>query len=412
MDREEQRRRMRERTARSAANTKATGLGRKTVLDLTVVGDRTIDQYRMKGGVGIKNALDILPYEITQDWYKDMREPSGAPTGLAVGDSDYKLEYGVHKRQGENQDTVLCLRLTFGRQCPMCEPMQTLWGIDKAKRTIDQQKMLDFLKPSWRCSYNVFDYDEPAKNIQLWDDQSYKLFEELLKLRIQTDPEGLQAFSDLETGLIVEFEGVSKTLGTNTKPFYEAAQFAFLQRSEPWPYETLQETFPLDQMLPIPTYNEVAAIFNSLEAPPDMDGYDDQQPTAGTRSRGDAGGGRSRDDAQPGATQCSGGHTLGKDYNQFENCNACDEQEYQQCADLNRPDGDTADSPGDGSQPWTPGQSDAPADNQPATNTRSRTREADAGGDQPATGQRTRGRQDTQPPADPGTRQRVQRTRG
>ncbi len=429
MNKEEMRQRLLNRTQQSAINTEKKGLGKKTLLDFSAVGDRPIELYTMKGGVGIKNVIDHLPYQITQDWVAQMREPSGAPNGLEPGLLDYKLEYCVHKKQGATEETVLCLKNTFFRKCPQCEARQLLFDIDENKRTVNQEKMLDFLRPSWRNTYNIYDYDEPSKDIQLWDDVSYKLYEEFLKLRIQTDHEGLKAFSDYELGQTVVFEGKAKTIGTG-RPFFEAAQFSFEQRDQPWAWETYEEVFPLDLMLQIPEYDEVYEIFKSLEAPPESQ---DDQPPGGRPDRDRT---RTRQvDSQPAQDACIAGHTLGIDHQAFDDCEKCSETEFQECASLsstptgrghadNQP-GESAGGPGD--EPWNkPGGGDQPGQDPPAPSgrTRERTRGGNASADSQPTGSeasqttRTRTRGTTTPPVtdadqpNTGARRTRTRTRG
>lgn len=399
-DYEEMQRKLKERAQRSAQNRGKTGLGAKTVLDMSAAGEREVSLYKMLGGPGVENVLDFLPFPITQDWYQNMQEPTGAKNGLEVGLADYKLEYAIHRRQGEAEEPVLCLRKTFGHKCPICEALQELWDIDKGARTQNQEKMIKFLMPSWRCTYNIYDYNNPEAGIMLWRDASYKLFEEILQGRLQIDPQGFGAFSDLTDGLTVVFEGREKSIGKNS--FFEAAQFSFDARNEPWPIETLDDVFPLDQMLVIPTYDEVARIYMSLEVPPNMDDDDDPGPTpegdaaAGTTTRTRSTGTRRSAPTTaevPDSPKCPIGGSIGDDYNAFNECDQCNAEVYQTCASLS-PDAADPDDPDDpgpaaGGEPDpptpTPRTRTAGADTPPAATGRTRTRGAAPATDASAT---------------------------
>jgi hypothetical protein len=87
---------LRKRTKRGINERGQKGLGRKSVLDYSKAGNRKIVKYEIKSGKE-SNYIDILPFEITQKWYKKLRSVSGTAIGLEVGFTDYKLEIPVHK---------------------------------------------------------------------------------------------------------------------------------------------------------------------------------------------------------------------------------------------------------------------------------------------------------------------------
>ena len=89
---EEQRREaLRRRTQQAGHDRDKTGFSRM-VLNLSNV--ENVELYKPKSSRDI-NCIDILPYIITQEWYKELRKPNGVPTGLEVGFTDYKLEVPV-----------------------------------------------------------------------------------------------------------------------------------------------------------------------------------------------------------------------------------------------------------------------------------------------------------------------------
>lgn len=331
----ERREALRKRTKRGANEVGQRGMGRKSVLDYSKAGDKKISKYEVKSGKEI-NYIDILPFEITQPWYKDLRSVSGSTIGLDIGFTDYKLEIPIHRSVGENNDVFLCLRLAFGKKCPICEEMYAEW--DKAEEEQDAKK-IQALKPSWRCFYNVYDYDGDGTSVQLWEDYSYFLFEEALQEALQTEDEGVATFSDLEMGSSIEFKGREKKLGKN--PFVECHSIAFKKRDK-YNDDILNQTFPLDAMLIIPNYEQVAKTHLGIE---------DEEMTTGTkmatgtepepstqkertRQRPDQNKSESKkNSSEPPWDKCPAGMEFGIDCDPSkEACENCEEDIFQACA--------------------------------------------------------------------------------
>jgi hypothetical protein len=127
---EQRREALRKRTKRGVNERGQKGLGRKSVLDYSKAGDRKIVKYEVKSGKE-DNYIDILPFEITQEWYKKLRSVSGTPIGLDIGFTDYKLEIPIHRNVGEDNEVFLCLKKAFGKKCPLCEEMYAEWDKDE-----------------------------------------------------------------------------------------------------------------------------------------------------------------------------------------------------------------------------------------------------------------------------------------
>ena len=325
---EERREALRKRTKRGVNERGQRGLGRKSVLDYSKAGDRKIVKYEIKSGKE-SNYIDILPFEITQDWYKNLRSVSGTPIGLEVGFTDYKLEIPVHRNVGENNDVFLCLRLALGKKCPLCEEMYAEWDKDEDDQ---DAKKIAALKPSWRCFYNIYDYDGEGAPVQLWEDVSYYLFEEMLQEAMETEDEGIVTFSDLEMGSSIEFKGREKKLGKNA--FVEAHSISFKPRNK-YNESILKDTFPLDKMLVIPTYEEVAKVHLGMddndESTPEQVTEEPAQQETRTRKRFDEGK-SGQPEEKPPWSECPAGKEFGVDCNTIPECGECDEDVFQACA--------------------------------------------------------------------------------
>jgi hypothetical protein len=204
--------------------------------------------------------------------------------------------------------------------------MYAEWDKDEDEQ---DAKKIAALKPSWRCFYNVYDYDGEGAPVQLWEDVSYYLFEEMLQEAMETEDEGIVTFSDLEMGSSIEFKGREKKLGKN--PFYEAHSISFKSRDK-YDESILKDTFPLDKMLVIPTYEEVAKIHlgmeddgNSEQAPEEESGQETRtrKRVTETSPAGEA----------PWDNECPvTGKEFGVDCNTLPECGDCNEDLFQACA--------------------------------------------------------------------------------
>jgi len=326
---EERKKRLAERQRKRVANREKSGLGSKSILDLSKTS-LPIQKFKMQAEKGKDKLIDFIPFTVTEDFLANLREKSGDPTGRIPGDWDYKLEVPVHKQVGSDNLTVICRQLAFGQKCPLCEELFEEW--DKEKKDQDAKK-IEALKTSWRCHYNVFDYDDQDKGIQLWDDQSWYLFEDMLLEAQETDDEGLQVFWDLGEGKSVSYKTREKSLGGN--PFHEAHSIVFVDR-DPYDESILEKVHPLDKMLVILNYEEISKIHLGLED----DEVDTRTRRTETPETTDEAVDRTRRgprqmvrDRTPEVLECPFGHEFGVDINRKEDCNKCDEETFKSCGD-------------------------------------------------------------------------------
>jgi hypothetical protein len=150
------------------------------------------------------NEFDIVPFYITQEWFKDMKMKSGRrPEGKSdVGYLSYKFEIPCHRGVGPNNEWWLCVFELFGKPCAMCE--QKFAEFDKPKAEQDE-KVWRALMASWRCFYNIYDYNNPDKDIHPFE-ISYAHFEDALLQAIELDEDELLCPWDPDNGKILEFK--------------------------------------------------------------------------------------------------------------------------------------------------------------------------------------------------------------
>lgn len=235
------------------------GLGRKSVLDWgRFVGEKP-SEFVPRAGKDSTNMLDFLPFIVTQTWYKHLRTHSGRTTNLEVGEFDYMLEIPVHSNVGENNDVFLCPNKAFGKRCPRCEEIA-----EEYQKPEPNDKKIRALAPSWRCYYNVYDYDteaNPDGKIQTWENVSrYNIEAEILDE--SDEGEQTDTWSDLEMGKTVEIEGKEKTFGKNS---YIVAKKVTFHDRDSYDEDIVKETVSFDALLKIPTYDEFARTHLGLD---------------------------------------------------------------------------------------------------------------------------------------------------
>lgn len=189
--------------------------------------------------------LDIIPYTAGPN---DPQVKEGDPT--------YVLEIYIHPDVGgiENQ-TMICPEKTFKKPCPICEHRRIL-----QKEGADED-LVKSLQPKRypRSIYNIVCYDsekDESKGVQIFDVSHYLFEMYLLKLaqgsaRSGQRPTGFIPFADPEEGRSIRFT----RQGTSTNTRYIA--HAFESRNYTIPKEILDSTHCLDQLIHIPTYDEI-----------------------------------------------------------------------------------------------------------------------------------------------------------
>lgn len=320
---EQRRAALRKRTETGISERGQKGLGRKSVLDYSKAGNLKLVKYQIKSGKET-NYIDILPFEITQPWYKKLHSVSGSIIGLDIGFTDYKLEIPIHRNVGENNDVFLCLKKAFGKKCPICEEMYEEYNKDEGEQ---DAKKIQALKPSWRCFYNVYDYDGQENPVQLWEDISYYLFEEMLQEVMESEEEGIVTFSDPEMGSSIEFKGREKKLGKNS--FVETHSITFKKRDS-YSEDVAAQTFPLDAMLVIPTYEEVAKCHLGMED--ESEKQKESIPETRSRSRFKEEKEEFPKKEEAPWDNCPAGYEFGVDCNTKKECESCNETIFHACA--------------------------------------------------------------------------------
>jgi hypothetical protein len=190
--------------------------------------------------------LDIIPFVI---------KTKNNPAGLKPGYQDYVLDVWVHRKIGAGKKDFLCLAKTYGRPCPICEEMEI-----QLKGGVEKEDLAEGLKPSRRVVYNVIDLKEEDKGIQLFSVSQWLFGKELLeKIEFKQQDTGEKIFiADLEEGYTVSF----RTVGKEGKyKGVEFKDFDLIKRDDAYDDEIINDAYSLDEMLVIPTYEEIKKVF-------------------------------------------------------------------------------------------------------------------------------------------------------
>lgn len=219
-----------------------------------------------KPAVG-RNRINIIPYEI-----KTKNHPLVRRGEMEVGDMDYVMDVWVHRSVGPTEASVLCLKNTYGKPCPICERANAL-------RKQGNEEEADALKASRRVFYNVLDMKEPDKPKVF--ETSHWLFEKELIDEARDDEEGgFVDFADPEDGKEIKFKASEDTLGNNK--FLKFKSFSFEDRDEAIPYSIIENAISFDEIMNVPTYEEVEKLLYGND-----DSSDDEDELAPKKSSDD-----------------------------------------------------------------------------------------------------------------------------
>ena len=217
---------------------------------------------------GSRVSLDIMPYVVKVNNHPDKDEEYG----IAVpGELWYKRPYWLHRNIGPDNQSIVCPS-SIGQKCPICEYRAQLlkdgadWNDDSVKA----------LKPSMRNLYVVIPkgnkkYDEVP---YIWDISQF-LFQAKLNEEIGENEE-YESFPDLEEGLTLQIRFSEESFGQNK--FADTSRIDFIERKKPYK-ESILDTIPcLDDLIDIPSYKTVEAMFFGGMDKDEAEDEEDEKP--------------------------------------------------------------------------------------------------------------------------------------
>lgn len=228
-----------------------------------------------------KNRINIVPYEI-----KSKNHPLVKSGEAEIGEKDYVLDFYTHRGVGPAEKTVLCLKSTFGKPCPICEYSASL-------RKAGKEEEAKALKPSRRVVFNIEDLKEPGK-LKVFETSHYLFEKELIEEARDDDEGGFIDFADEEEGKEIKFRASKVKKGD--MEFMEFKSFGFEDREEPLSKKLLDSAISFDEFLTVPSYEEVEKILygdddsseeQNEDSEPDDEDLEDEKSVKKTSKKAD-----------------------------------------------------------------------------------------------------------------------------
>lgn len=259
-----------------------------------------------------RNKINIIPYEI-----KTENHPLVAKGSLEVGDSDYKLDLWEHRGLGlDGRDSCVCLKKNYGKPCPICEEYERL------KKLEDENA--DTFKPKRREYYNVLNKDN---ELQVFATSHYLFGKELIEEARDDEEGGFIDFADTEEGKAVKFRASKTSFGG--ADFFEYKSFSFEDREEPISDKILDKVISLDELINVPTYEELhKLVTGEVDDEEDDEDEEEEAPPKKTETTSSRKSATFDEDEEPSKpvrkSECPFGHKFGKDCDAFDDCDNCD----------------------------------------------------------------------------------------
>ena len=210
-----------------------------------------------------KHRINIIPYVI-----KTKNHPLVKSGEAEIGEKDYVLDFYAHRGVGPAEKTVLCLKNTYGKPCPICEQAAAL-------RKAGKEKEANALKPSRRVVYNIEDLKEPGV-LKVFETSHYLFEKELIEEARDDDEGGFIDFADEEEGMEIKFRASKVT--KNGMEFTEFKSFGFEDRDEKLDEKLLEDAISFDELLTVPTYEEAEKILYGEDKDDEDDEDDEDEP--------------------------------------------------------------------------------------------------------------------------------------
>lgn len=190
-----------------------------------------------------RNRINIIPYII-----KTKNHPMVKSGDLEVGDKDYLMDIYTHKNIGASESSVICLKKTYGKPCPICEQAELF----KKQGKEEESKAL---KATRRVFYNVQDLKDGKLKIF---ETSHFLFEKELIDEARDGEEGFVNFADEDEGKEISFKATKEKKGKIEYLAFKS--FRFEDRDEPLNSDLIENAVSFDEIMNVPTYEQVEKI--------------------------------------------------------------------------------------------------------------------------------------------------------
>lgn len=242
---------------------------------------RTKENYNTRKGE--RHPGVFKPDEVFPMWFAAKGEHRVNIIPYRAGPNDPDLEEGrwqyvlivyIHRNVGPRDLQFICMEATYHKPCSICVEANRIRkkGPPDGKRAEQEyEDQLSALKPSRRNVYNIecLDSDEEMdKGIQVWEIAHWFMEQPLQdQAKIpKSEGGGYTIFSNPKTGKTVFFERTGEGFKSTKYTGHR-----FLNRREPIPKEVMEQALTLDELVHIPTFEEVKDAFWDEGGVPDAD---------------------------------------------------------------------------------------------------------------------------------------------
>jgi hypothetical protein len=213
-----------------------------------------------------RNAINIIPYKISSKNHPLVKQGQ-----MEIGELDYCLDIWVHRNVGPSESSVVCLKKTYGKSCPICEEAEKLKKAGKEKEALA-------LSARRRVFYNVEDIRKKSGELQIFEVSHY-LFEKELIDEARSEEEGDESFidfADIKNGSEIHFRCSKQSQGGFE--FNEYKSFSFRERNESIDDNVLEAAISFDKFMNVLSYEKLQEIL--FGADDDEDEGDDEEKLA------------------------------------------------------------------------------------------------------------------------------------
>ena len=216
--------------------------------------------------------FDIVPYVVGE----------GNPYADQPGEWYYERTYWTHRDVGAGKETFVCPAKTAKKPCPICEYRAKL-----ASDPDSDDKLVKSLKPKERQLFLIrlrTRGEELDPTVRLYE-TSFHTFGSLLDKRRQDaeeDESHITDFDDHKEGAVLKASYVDEDTGGFT--YLNCYSIDFSPRSKGLESEVVEHGFCLDEIVCVPTYDELKRAFFEFEVAKDDESESEEEDTPKTET--------------------------------------------------------------------------------------------------------------------------------
>lgn len=187
------------------------------------------------------------------------------------GYATHVLDIWVHQRVGPSSTNHICLAKNFKKPCPLCDLQREM-----RKDGGFSEDDIKALQPKRRTVYNVVvldTVDEERKGVQIWEVSFHFMEKHLANLAKNPRGGGFVPFQDPDTGKSISW--VIEPKGGYNKDYIG---HRFVDRDSEVTDEQLEAAWTLDEIIHIPSYNELQKVAELVRGGAENEDDDQGEP--------------------------------------------------------------------------------------------------------------------------------------